>query len=369
MDEEDAWVVLSIVQDGGWSAENGAGDALPLFRANGPFLALRLPAGNTRVRLRYSPPGFLLGAAISGITLAMLAAVALRAPHVEKARVSHPGSPFWVPSAALQRHLNRTATGNPDGDWLSHVRAEHLPRTVARTLVLGCGNGFLERALARQPGIGEILATDPDDASVEAAAKAARRAGLATVAYGRIDPDRDALPEGPWNLVLANDLLHHVADPERLLRSIREGLAPGGHFVFSEYTGPNRFQYAPARSRSWNGTSGSCPTGSAPTRTPAGCSGAMSPSTPRASRASIPPKPPRATPSCLWRGGSFRRRRSSPAEAACSTRSSRASRAISGQGSLEDERLLEVLCAEEARATSLGILAPLFTAFIGRRSA
>ncbi len=78
VDEEDAWVVLSIIQDGGWSAENDAGDALPLFRANGPFLALRLPAGNTRVRLRYSPPGFLPGVAISGLTLAILAAVALR---------------------------------------------------------------------------------------------------------------------------------------------------------------------------------------------------------------------------------------------------------------------------------------------------
>ncbi len=33
--------------------------------------------------------------------------------------MTHLGSPFWVPSRALQAHLNRTATGRPDDDWLS----------------------------------------------------------------------------------------------------------------------------------------------------------------------------------------------------------------------------------------------------------
>ncbi len=157
--------------------------------------------------------------------------------------MNHPGSPFWVPSAALQRHLNRTATGNPDCDWLSHVRTAYLPRRVDRTLVLGCWYGFLERALARHAGIGEILATDTNPAAVEAAEKVARRSGLAAIAYRRLDPESEALPEGPWNLVLANDFLHHVADLEPLLRAIRDVLAPGGHFVFSEYTGPPRFQH------------------------------------------------------------------------------------------------------------------------------
>jgi hypothetical protein len=37
-------------------------------------------------------------------------------------------------------------------------------------------------------------------------------------------------------------------------------------------------------------------------------------------------------------------------------------------GSREDERLLGVLCAAEENATSLGILRPLFTVFVGRRA-
>jgi hypothetical protein len=65
----EAWVVLSLVQDGGWSARDDSGRPLELRRANGPFLALHLPDGPHRVRLRYVPPGFAAGAVISAATL------------------------------------------------------------------------------------------------------------------------------------------------------------------------------------------------------------------------------------------------------------------------------------------------------------
>jgi len=75
-----SWVVLSIVQDGGWSARDTAGRALPLSRANGPFLALKVSAGETHVRMHYRPPGFVPGAWISGASLVilMLVSVGLR---------------------------------------------------------------------------------------------------------------------------------------------------------------------------------------------------------------------------------------------------------------------------------------------------
>ncbi len=70
-----AYAVLSLVQDGGWSAENDTGARLPLLRANGPFMAVKLPEGETRVRLRYRPPGSGI-AAIAGISGAALLCVA-----------------------------------------------------------------------------------------------------------------------------------------------------------------------------------------------------------------------------------------------------------------------------------------------------
>jgi len=60
-----AYAVLSVVQDGGWSARDGRGTRLELRRANGPFLAVVLPEGEHDVRLTYRSPGFGVGAAIS----------------------------------------------------------------------------------------------------------------------------------------------------------------------------------------------------------------------------------------------------------------------------------------------------------------
>ena len=68
--ENEAWLVLSLVQDGGWSARDEAGNAVAVLRANGPFLALKLPAGDHRIRLRYRPPGFSAGLTISALAAA-----------------------------------------------------------------------------------------------------------------------------------------------------------------------------------------------------------------------------------------------------------------------------------------------------------
>jgi uncharacterized membrane protein YfhO len=83
VDEAGAWIVLSLVQDGGWSARDGHGRVLPLARANGPFLALHLPRGSHRVALAYSPPGFVPGSWISAGTLVLLLAAAVRRRRAE----------------------------------------------------------------------------------------------------------------------------------------------------------------------------------------------------------------------------------------------------------------------------------------------
>jgi SAM-dependent methyltransferase len=160
--------------------------------------------------------------------------------------MTDPGAPFWVPSAALQRHLNRAASGRPDVDWLTHVRAHHLPAALTRVLVVGCGDGFLERALARTPGAGAITGVDADAAAVERARRQAERRGLARVTYAAFEPDRDGPPSGPWDAILVHGVLHHAARPEELLRRLHDSLAPRGRLVFVEYVGPDRFRYSEA---------------------------------------------------------------------------------------------------------------------------
>ena len=63
--EGGAFLVTSLVQDGGWSASDETGRRIAVTLANGPFLALRAPAGDHRLLLKYRPPGFLTGRWIS----------------------------------------------------------------------------------------------------------------------------------------------------------------------------------------------------------------------------------------------------------------------------------------------------------------
>ena len=53
------------------------GVAAPVLRANVYMTSVRLPAGARSVELRYEPPGFRLGVALSALTLAALAAAAV----------------------------------------------------------------------------------------------------------------------------------------------------------------------------------------------------------------------------------------------------------------------------------------------------
>jgi len=66
-------LISSLVTDGGWTARDERGNPLGVGLANGPFLALVIPAGEHGVTLTYLPPGFHLGAVLSILSLLVLA--------------------------------------------------------------------------------------------------------------------------------------------------------------------------------------------------------------------------------------------------------------------------------------------------------
>jgi hypothetical protein len=85
--EGGAFLVTSLVQDGGWSASDETGGRIAVTLANGPFLALRAPAGDHRLLLKYRPPGFLTGCWISlgGLFAVVLWGVLQRADTLKRA--------------------------------------------------------------------------------------------------------------------------------------------------------------------------------------------------------------------------------------------------------------------------------------------
>src|SRR5262249_53129635 len=71
--------------------------------------------------------------------------------------------------------------------------------------------------------------------------------GLDQIRYSVCNLECEPLPEGPFDAIFANDVLHHITDLEGLYGRIHGALAPEGKLLFNEYVGPNRFQYSDAR--------------------------------------------------------------------------------------------------------------------------
>jgi SAM-dependent methyltransferase len=113
--------------------------------------------------------------------------------------------------------------------------------------VLGCGAGWLERALAGRGRFRSIVACDFAAESVTRARAAARVEGLSSIEYMVLDLENERLPPGPFDAVIANDVIHHITGLEQLYSRLEGVLAPGGKLIFNEYVGPNRFQYDDGR--------------------------------------------------------------------------------------------------------------------------
>jgi hypothetical protein len=79
------WLVLAEAFDPGWTADVD-GRAARVYRANGPFMAVPVPAGSSVVRVRYRPRSFLLGAALSALGLVALAWLGRYGPRRRAAR-------------------------------------------------------------------------------------------------------------------------------------------------------------------------------------------------------------------------------------------------------------------------------------------
>ena len=144
-------------------------------------------------------------------------------------------------NTAVLMHLNERATGDPARDWLSAWAHRWFVGDGLRLLVLGCGEGWLERAVAGWAFVARIDAVDFAEEAVARAREAGR--GIAKINYGVVDLNRDELEPDAYDVVVAHSVLHHVENLEHAYAQIERCMRPEATLVVSEYVGPNRFQY------------------------------------------------------------------------------------------------------------------------------
>lgn len=105
-----------------------------------------------------------------------------------------------------------------------------------RVLEYGCGTGGHSIQIAQRGGI--VTAIDISDVGVAMAADKARELGLTTASYRVMDAENLEFPDGAFDIVIGEGILHHL-NLERAYGEISRVLAPNGRAIFMEPLGHN----------------------------------------------------------------------------------------------------------------------------------
>ena len=173
---------------------------------------------------------------------------------------THYSVKYWNDLPAVMKYINKCATDNPSCRWIEDIMirfSEYVP--FENVLVIGCGNGWLERHLY-QIGVGKHF--DAFDISEEYIKEAEKQKKLffnglneqqkekrtdlnGQINYFVLDINKlENLKAGKYDAVFNYAVLHHVEDLESVTRKIRQLMKVNGLIFNVEYIGPNKNQYS-----------------------------------------------------------------------------------------------------------------------------
>lgn len=150
-----------------------------------------------------------------------------------------PGEAACYADAAAQEHLDRL-----DSSFVDHALS--LGATAGLALDVGTGPAQIPaKMLERAPGL-RLVAVDRARAMLSGAATTrCQRALEHRLKLVEADGRRLPFPDGAFDLVVSNSLLHHLADPAPVLSEMRRVLKPGGALLASDLRRPLRLLFAP----------------------------------------------------------------------------------------------------------------------------
>ncbi|MES1164278.1 MAG: class I SAM-dependent methyltransferase [Verrucomicrobiota bacterium] len=121
-------------------------------------------------------------------------------------------------------------------EWIAGVPglSQRLTRG-ARVLDVGCGLGRSTMAMARAFPASTFLGIDPHAPSIQRAHAQVAAADLRNLSFATAPVD--ALEADAFDLIVAIDCVHDMADPVASLRAMRDLLALDGQLLWSEPTG------------------------------------------------------------------------------------------------------------------------------------
>ncbi|WP_122466173.1 bifunctional 2-polyprenyl-6-hydroxyphenol methylase/3-demethylubiquinol 3-O-methyltransferase UbiG [Brevundimonas lutea] len=135
-----------------------------------------------------------------------------------------PFAPLHKFNPARLGFIRDRAAGHFDRDPRARAPFEGL-----RLIDIGCGGGLIAEPM-RRLGF-EVTAVDASSENIGTARAHAEQMGL-DIAYRAATAEQmEAEGAGPFDVVLALEIVEHVADPEAFLRTCARLIAPGGMMV------------------------------------------------------------------------------------------------------------------------------------------
>jgi 2-polyprenyl-6-hydroxyphenyl methylase / 3-demethylubiquinone-9 3-methyltransferase len=108
--------------------------------------------------------------------------------------------------------------------------SQPLPFAGLRLLDIGCGGGLLSEPMARLGA--EVVGADAAKGNIPVAALHAEQSGL-TIDYRHTTAEALAATGAAYDVVLAMEIIEHVADPLGFATTCRDLLKPGGVMICS----------------------------------------------------------------------------------------------------------------------------------------
>lgn len=142
-------------------------------------------------------------------------------------------------SAAAQTHL----------DAIDDTFVEHALRLLGgcaegRALDIGTGPGQIVRKLARRLPGWRFVGVDRSSNMVAQAEKDSRAQELrGRVEFRVSDGNRLDFPDATFDFVMCNSVLHHLAEPQRVLAEIHRVARPGAAILIRDLRRPSRLAF------------------------------------------------------------------------------------------------------------------------------
>ncbi len=146
---------------------------------------------------------------------------------------------YWNDLPGVLAYLCHRATGDAGLWWMDYIKRQYAATPRKRGLIIGCGNGWVERDLFDRGIVEHLEAFDVADHYLAQAEKAR---GSRPIDYFRCDFESFA-PKHQYDLIVNVAALHHAKHLYAFLHRLAPALSCNGIFVNWDYTGPSRNQY------------------------------------------------------------------------------------------------------------------------------